>query len=122
MKPKIAALVGLTSVVAFSQARAEITAGEFLRMLDSGREKGSYVTYLRGVSDGIGSYNSLLDSMSSDVKNSTHKMYCPPEHVAFTSDQEIQMLRLYVRRHAESEVQPIGMVMLLTFVDALPCK
>ena len=42
--------------------------------------------------------------------------------LALTSEQDISILRRYVKEHPETKDKPAGVVMLLAMQDIFPCK
>jgi Rap1a immunity proteins len=50
------------------------------------------------------------------------QLYCEPKMLALTSEQDISILRRYVKEHPETKDKPAGVVMLLAMQDIFPCK
>ena len=55
--------------------------------------------------------------------NSEHKplLFCVPEKVALTSEQELDILKRYVHENPASADMSLGGVLLSALIDAFPC-
>jgi len=49
-------------------------------------------------------------------------VFCPPDKIAFTDDQLIDIMRRYVKKNSDSQDDPFGFVLLYAVIDAFPCK
>lgn len=106
-------LIGLVGCMALStQAKAEPTANEYLR---SGKPE-----LLQILAGGLGLG---LEWASTFVEvRGDEPIYCPPDHLAVTSHQYVEILRQHVKREPKSGDEPVGRAMLLALRGTFPCK
>jgi hypothetical protein len=100
-----------------SPAHAQRTADEFLRIVDAGGPAADvYKIWIHGVADGIGWANAELR------RGGQRPLYCPPEKLPLTADQEVEVLRSLVREHPGSGASPAGLVLFVALQRMFPCK
>jgi hypothetical protein len=105
-----AAMVAAALVVlATTPARAK----SILERLERGDSNSKI--FLMGVGNGLSWPNGQL--------HNTHKpqLFCVPEKVALTFEQELDILKRYVREHPASADTPVGGVLLTALIEAFPC-
>jgi hypothetical protein len=111
---------GMCTLVAgllmLSPAYAEPTARDTLVAL-GGRHPDQYIKYyIHGIGTGIAWANSRLENKHMP------RLYCEPEKVALTVEQEIDILERFVREYPKLGEIPVGAVLTLALMDAFPCK
>jgi hypothetical protein len=104
-------------ILACFQARAEVSAMEFLRMIDGGRQDDRTVALLsiNNLINGFGWYQAYLEQQELPT------IYCPPRRLAITPDQAVDIMRRFVENKRESRNYPYGLAVLLAMQDAFPC-
>jgi hypothetical protein len=109
MRRSVIGLVGCIFLA--TEANAEATAKEFLSSPPSDLKE-----MLAGVL-GLGFYwsNTFLEA------DGGKPMYCPPQKLAITSQQYMEILRQHVQENPQSGDQPAGYAMLLALRDTFPC-
>ena len=101
------------AVVAAVPARAEVTAKQFLQLVDSedGRDLGE--TKLVALEEGIRTTNAALAAGS--------RLYCQPATLVLTGPQLADMLRRAVAADDKQKDKPMPAVMLDVLEKTFPC-
>jgi hypothetical protein len=101
-------------ILATTPAAAELTAKSILERLERGDP--SEKLFLMGIGIGLSWANAGL--------NSGHKplLFCVPEKVALTSEQELDILKRYVHENPASADFPVGGVLVSALIEAFPCR
>jgi hypothetical protein len=109
----VAAALTALSVLTTTTAVAEPTVSATLERLERGDPAGKY--FLMGLGAGLSWANATL--------NSEHKqlIFCVPEKVALTSEQELDILKRYVQANPEFGNLSVGAVLVAALIDAFPC-
>jgi hypothetical protein len=100
-------------VLATTPAAAELTAKTVLERLERGDPASKF--FMMGTGNGLSWANAQLYTI--------HKpqLFCVPEKLALTSEQEVDILRRYVEENPASADTPVGGVLLAALIDAFPC-
>ncbi|WP_265529103.1 Rap1a/Tai family immunity protein [Sphingomicrobium marinum] len=114
----------LLSLVAFllqpvdpSLEDAGTSAREFLDQHDAGGEEAGFnLLYLHGVSQGLSWANVAMEM------DGKQPIYCPPENLTITVDQNVQILRDHTDNNPEIEDFPVALVFLLAVENVFPCE
>jgi hypothetical protein len=97
-----------------SQARAEMTAREYLQRSQTDP---SLRTYLDGISTGIEWYNTSVETRGGK------RLFCPPERLKFPQEVQNGLLRRYLRYASPEEWDlPLGLVFLRALTSEFPCQ
>jgi hypothetical protein len=96
-----------------SPAHAEADANFFLQKIRDGDKATLYV--LDGYSNAYSWTNVILE------KREERPLYCPPEKLAITAEQNADILRRYVERNSFAGTMPAGFALLLALADTFPC-
>ena len=104
---------GAAMVAATAPARADVTAKQFLQLVNSedGRDLGE--TKLVALEEGIRATNAAL------VQDS--RLYCQPPTLVLTGPQIADMLRRAVAADQKLEDQPVSSVVLGVLKTTFPC-
>ena len=101
-------------VLATTPAFAELSAKSILERLAQGDSASKF--YLMGNGNGLSWANSALYNKHMPL------LFCVPEKVALTSEQELDILKRYVVENPATADRPVGAVLLTALIDAFPCK
>jgi hypothetical protein len=71
--------------------------------------------FINGIQQGMEWYNSYLQVIGETPA------YCPPQKVALTVDQIVDITERYLEEHGKSKQDPIGLMLLTALIDAFPC-
>ena len=93
---------------------AEETAGKFLELL-SGNNRSAKV-WFAGVGNGFSWANSML------ISSGQTRLYCPPENLTITTDQEVEIFKSGLEHHPKWKEFPAGLIMLKSLIETFPCK
>ena len=111
---RILGLIGAAGLVLASSAAAEGTAGEALRSIDRGDAAGHVVKmWLAGNVNGMGWANGHLKSQGKPP------LWCEPQ--ATTTDQDVAILREFLRRNPDHADRQAGLVVLRAMQSVFPC-
>lgn len=74
--------------------------------------------YVAGVEQGLSWYGTAISSQK------RKELYCEPERLALTPDQDINIVSSYLQRRKDRSAYdaPFGMILLDALEDAFPCK
>lgn len=89
------------------------TADIFFEDFDKNRNNPPYQFYLQGVADGIAWANSI-------GRNEGHGLLCPPDKMAITPEQYLDILDRYMRDHPGG-ADYRGMSLVLALKETFPC-
>lgn len=96
-----------------TSAHAEASAEEFLRMIDSGNSTFKLV---------LNSYVNGMDWANTSLQLKTGKrLYCKPDRLPETEDQNVAILRQLVEKLPSAAKQPAGLAMFFALKYAFPC-
>ena len=100
-------------------AYAESDANQFLRSFDAGTlaERHRMSENLSQIETGMSWINVFI---AEDRKE--RPIYCPPNTLAPTGGQLVDVLRTEVRRVPEEGSRPLGLVLMLALQKAFPCE
>jgi hypothetical protein len=112
----IVQLIGYLLICQASPARAEASASELIRLLNSEGDA-SWVARVRvgGIAQGFFWSNAFLTHQGL----SSH--YCAPERMAMTDEQVIDILKRHVQANPQKGSLPIELVLMDAFKETLPC-
>jgi Rap1a immunity proteins len=110
---RAAMVAAAVAVLATTPAVAEMTAKSMLERLERGDPAGRF--FLMGTGNGLSWANAQLYT--------AHKprLFCVPDKLALTSDQELDILKRYVREHPTFADMSVGAVLAEAMIDAFPC-
>jgi hypothetical protein len=109
-----AALVAAAfAVLATSPTVAETTAKSLIAQIERGDQTSSF--FLMGTGNGFSWANAKL------YNDLNIRMFCVPGKLALTFDQELDILKKYVREHPTFADASAGNAFLSAMVDAFPC-
>jgi hypothetical protein len=92
-------------------SHAEMTAREFLTQ-HSNSQNGR--AFLAGLSVAYGWMNGA---------SGNSKIYCPPESISISIDQNIELIKRYLATAPETDKDdPLGLILLVSLRSAFPCK
>jgi hypothetical protein len=94
-------------------ARAEPDARTFLEKIDKGEK--IYLTVLNGYGVGLGWANTYV------AEQGQPKIFCPPDKLAITAEQNVEILRRFVAVDPSIATAPAGMAMLFAYRSEFPC-
>jgi hypothetical protein len=114
MKTGMCALIA--GVLMLSPAHAEPSASEALKDMAKADQSAIPSVFLNGAVAGLTWANSWLDL------DGKPRLFCPPDKLALTLEQDISILRHYVEEHPLLKDRPLSAVMLFALQDAFPCK
>lgn len=97
-----------------SPAHAEADANTFLQQVGRGDQTTLYV--LAAYEDGFSWANVVLE------KRKVRALYCPPNKLALTADQDADILRRFVKDDAAAGAMPAGLALLLALSSTFPCS
>jgi hypothetical protein len=103
----------MAATVAAAPARSEPSAATVLEQIDKGDLMARMIVY--GYSNGYDWANTELR----DKKRA--QLFCIPDKLVITPDQNTQILRDYVTAHPDMRTFPAGMVLLYAYIDTFPC-
>ena len=89
------------------------TADIFYEDFDKHRNNPLYQFYLQGVANGIAWANS-------SARNEGHGLFCPPEKMAITPEQYLDILDRYMRDHPGG-ADYMGLSLVLALKETFPC-
>lgn len=104
MASLVATAVGLSS-----PAAAEMSAQEFMQQVDRGEQVPQ--VYMAGIATGIEWANA----------SASKKLYCAPQKLAITADQNLSMLREVLRETPRLATSPLGLVLMISYERTFPC-
>jgi len=110
----VAAFLALLTVV--PTAHAEMTASEFMQNLNTPTKRPFIMMYLHGLSEGLEWYNAQV------LQNGGRRLFCPPQNVAFTMDQYVDVMKRFLDEAPNQNGMPAGIVLLRALESALPCR
>lgn len=92
-------------------SQAEMTAREFLTQHTKSQHGRAF---LAGLSVAYGWMNGA---------NGNTKIFCPPESIAISTEQNIGLLKRYLATAPDAEKDdPLGLIFLVSLRSAFPCK
>lgn len=94
-------------------ARAEADARTFLERIDRGDEV--FLHMLDGYASGLGWANGYLEHLGRP------RLFCPPERLAITAQQNADILRRYVAAEPAAATAPAGLALLYALRATFPC-
>ena len=100
-------------LVCSTPAMAEGTANAFLEAIDS--QSNITLQILNGYMNGMDWMNTELGSIGQPM------IYCAPEKLAITADQNADILREYVRENKWIGEVPAGLALLQAYKATFPC-
>jgi hypothetical protein len=106
-------LVGGVALSSISPARAEGTARQFLDYIDRGES--IFLQILNAYANGMNWSNTYL------ADSGQRKMYCLPQRLAITAEQNAEILRQHLQRMPEIGNFPAGLALLAAYRDTFPC-
>jgi hypothetical protein len=110
-----AALIVMTILPANTNAEGSYnTAGDFIEEYGNG-ENILPRLYIRGIGDGIGIYNVLLQSRG------VAQAYRPPQKVGLVDAQYVAIMKSFVAKFPKTKASPVAAVLLYALQDAFPC-
>jgi len=100
-------------------AHAESDVNKFLRGYDAGTlaERHRMSDYLSSIELGMSWVNVLL---AEDRKE--RPLYCPPNTLALTGEQLVDILRKELEGSPEEGSRPLGLVLMTALQKAFPCQ
>lgn len=114
---RILVAVAATLIAFPSASAAEDTAAQMLAKIDAGGESATFVTiWLDGNDNGASWANTILE------QRGQRPLFCPPGKLAITADQDVSILRRFVKERPEIGDVPAGFALLLALADTFPCK
>jgi hypothetical protein len=106
----------MTLLTLSSAAHAEMSANEMLAKIDAGGDQATLVTlWLSGNANGISWVNV-------ELKDGKAAVYCPPGKLAITPEQDVDILRRFVRDHPKYGGAPAGLAMFEALKFTFPCN
>jgi len=104
--------------LAVSPAQAEIDAETLL--LNHARGSAEAKAILAGM---LGATENGLSWANTAISNEGQpRLYCVPAKLAFTSAQDVDILRRYALDHPDKKTLPYGLALLLALKEAFPCR
>jgi hypothetical protein len=109
-------LIGYLLIFQASPARAEASASDFIRLLNSEGDA-SWVARVRvgGIAQGFFWSNAFL------THQGLTSHYCAPERMAMTDEQVIDILKRHVQASPQKGSLPVGLVLMDALKEILPC-
>ena len=107
------------SVAIGTPAHAEASAETFIRMLDDKSDQTAAVfarSQLHGYAIGLGWANQVVGD---EIQR---PLYCVPEALAITSEQNVDIFRRFVEQNPGIESSPAGLVLLYAYARTFPCN
>jgi hypothetical protein len=100
-------------------AHAESDVNKFLRDYDAGNvvERHRMSDYLSSIETGMSWVNVFL---AEDRKE--RPLYCPPNTLALTGDELVDILRRALEGSPEEGSRPLGLVLMTALQKAFPCQ
>jgi hypothetical protein len=110
------AFIGCTLATTSASAEADVASyfKNYARASDS--TQSFYRTVLSSYENGMAWANATLQEQGSKP------LYCPPEKVALTGDQLLDILRRFALDRPPIQKYPFGLALLEALRDAFPCK
>ncbi len=102
-------------------AMAELSAQSFLENLKKSKkpDKSALAYFFRGNTNGISWMQSYLNSK---YKKTKVKIYCPPRKRVLKYKEYVGIFRKYLNKKPKMKDKPLGMVIMLSLIDAFPCR
>ena len=99
-------------------AAAEMGAQEFLSDYDNGtpETRRLYEQILGATENGISWANIKVDH------DGQPRIYCESAKLALDAQQNVDLLRRYVKAHPNEKTLPYGLILLSALVETFPCK
>jgi hypothetical protein len=72
--------------------------------------------YIRGIGEGIGIYNAMLDQ-----PDGGRKLYCPPGNVGIVDAQYVAIMSSFLTKYPTTRSHPVPAVLLFALKEAFPC-
>jgi hypothetical protein len=113
LRKSMTIVAGLCALMFGAPARAEADASTFLAGIYGG--DATMLMVLNGYANGISWANSVL------AHRGQPRLFCPPDDVAISPEQNAEMLRRYVRDNPRARTVPAGLAMFLALEASFPC-
>jgi len=92
----------------------ELSAREAISKFE--RSDHDLIIYVSGLAN-------AYDWVNAQSENENTKMlFCPPENIAITVNQNMDILSRFIAAHPTEAKRSLGLVLLEALKDALPCK
>jgi hypothetical protein len=107
----------------YGLAKAEMSAGRWIALHNesNGLERQVYEQFLAGNVNGISWAVNIIKSLNEGQADINY-LYCPPSKLAITLQQDINILKRYIKEHPQYADLPLGMVLAGAFKEIFPCK
>lgn len=113
----VAAIAGLAVLALSSAAKAENTAKQMLAEIEAGGNSAVMTqVWISGNANGFTWANSELE------QRGQRPLFCLPKKLALTIDQEVSILRKFVKERPFYGGVPTGVALLNALQETFPCK
>ena len=108
----------LAASLVASQAHAEMSANELLRLYDTGdaEMRDLLETVIDGNSNGVSWVNSYLD----EFRGPSDQVYCPPDDFVTDGAGMINLMRTAIDHDPRYAELPYGATVMFTYIDKFP--
>jgi hypothetical protein len=117
-KPWAGWIISFWMAAFIGPAFAEVDAQTFLKGYDgSGPDDRATLARILGATE-----NGIAWTISAVKHDHGIDVFCTPNKLALTDQQDVDILRRYVQVHPKDGTYPYGLVLLMALRDAFPCK
>jgi hypothetical protein len=110
----VATLIAMVARPAYA-AHDFSTTGGFIELYGNGESLIPRM-YIRGIGDGIGMYNTMVQAEGGAG------VYCPPNKVGIVDAQYVAIIKAFVAKVPKAKDLPVAGVLLYALKDAFPCQ
>lgn len=105
--------VGAALLLASVCSRADISVGVFK---NTDHTNFTLLSNIGGIGIGIEWANSALSVRGQQP------LFCTPPKLATNAANNVSMLETYISAHQPKDDEPIGLILLLAYIETFPCK